>query len=150
MDALELLTRQHREAKDLFKQIQETEDPHRGRQLFDQLKAKLQLHEDLEERLLYPRLKAEAQFTDEVLESYQEHHVMDVLLREISGLAMGSEDFQPKVKVLEENTLHHAEEEEEGKLFPQVRKVWSAARLLEVGLEMEGLMRQEEGARKAA
>ena len=150
MDALELLTQQHREAKDLFKQIEQTEDPKQGRQLFDRLKAKLQLHEDLEERLLYPRLKAEEAFTDEVLESYQEHHVMDVLLREISGLTMGSEDFHPKVKVLEENTLHHAEEEEEGKLFPQVRKAWSTARLQEIGLEMEGLMRQEEGARKAA
>jgi hypothetical protein len=150
MDALELLTQQHKEAMALFDQIENTEDPKKARPIFNQLKAALQMHEDLEERALYPRMKEDKEFEEDTLEAYQEHHVMDLLLREISELTESSEQFHPKCKVLKENVKHHAEEEEEQKLFPDLRKKWNAAKLAQVGLEMEGLMKQLQQPRKAA
>lgn len=150
MDALELLTQQHRQAMELFKKIEETEDAQEGRRLFEQLKHDLQLHEDLEERALYPRLKQDSNFKEDAIEAYQEHHVMDVLLREISALGKDSEVFKAKVKVLEENTKHHAEEEEEGKLFPEIRQRWDRQRLEQIGLEMQALMREIQRTPKAA
>lgn len=142
VDALELLTGQHREAMDLFERIEKSEDPREGRRLFEQLKRDLQMHEDLEEKLLYPRLKQDEAFKDDTLEAYQEHHVMDLLLREITALSVGAEEFEPKVKVLKENVQHHAEEEEEGKLFPEIRKRWSAQQLSQLSVEMQGLLQQ--------
>lgn len=46
-----------------------------------------------------------------VLESYEEHKQIKTLLREIDDLASNSEKFELKLKVLQENVEHHAEEE---------------------------------------
>jgi hemerythrin superfamily protein len=39
--------------------------------------------------------------------------------------------------VLKDNVEHHAEEEEEGKMFPKVRKLVDRAELEELGQELE-------------
>jgi hemerythrin-like domain-containing protein len=122
MDILRLIEDEHDEAKSVFRRLSKAE----GRQaaeLWSELKQKLILHEELEERLFYPQLKQAPQAYDLVLEGYQEHHVMDVLIEEISLLKPGDEAWQPKIKVLQENTEHHIEEEE-SELFPKVRKIW--------------------------
>lgn len=137
MDALKLLSDQHKEVKALFGKIEKAKDPQKAGQLFTELKTALTLHEKIEETHFYPPLREEAKTEDLVLESYEEHHVMDLLLEEISRVDPGSEQFHPKMKVLEENVLHHAEEEEEGKLFPKVRQIWNAARRKEIGAKME-------------
>jgi hypothetical protein len=41
------------------------------------------------------------------------------------------------LKVLADNVEHHAEEEEEGKMFPKVRKVFNSSELDELGQELE-------------
>jgi len=47
---------------------------------------------------------------------------MKTLLRELSRLSAGSAKFAPKLKVLKDDVEHHAEEEEEGKMFVRSRK----------------------------
>jgi hemoglobin-like flavoprotein len=138
MDVLKLLEDQHDEVKQLFKRLEQAEGS-QGRQLFETLRAKLQLHEELEETYFYPALKRDEAARDLVLEGYQEHHVMDVLLGEIERLAPDSEAWQPKLKVLQENTEHHIEEEE-GELFPAVRKIWKTDTREQVGRQMEQLV----------
>jgi len=138
MDVLKLLEGQHDEVKQLFKKLEQAEGS-QGRQLFETLRAKLTLHEELEETYFYPALKGDEAARDLVLEGYQEHHVMDVLLGEIERLAPDSEAWQPKVKVLQENTEHHIEEEE-GELFPAVRKIWKTDKREQVGRQMQQLI----------
>ena len=58
-----------------------------------------------------------------VLEALEEHKQVKALLREIKNLKPGSEKFEPKLQVLLDNVQHHAEEEEEGKMFPKIRKI---------------------------
>jgi hemerythrin superfamily protein len=72
-----------------------------------------------------------------VLESYEEHKQIKTLLREIEDLASKSEKFEPKLTVLQENVEHHAEEEEEGKMFPKVRELMDESQLEELGQELE-------------
>ena len=122
MDVLRLLEDEHDEAKAVFKKIEKAEGAAAGR-LWNQLKDMLTLHEEMEETLFYPQLKQEKPTEDLILEAYQEHHVMDLLIEEISALDPKHETWHPKVKVLQENTEHHIEEEE-GELFPKVRKIW--------------------------
>lgn len=148
MDVLELLIQQHNEAKALFKQLEDAEGQ-KAQQLFDQLHAALTLHEDLEETHFYPELKRAPKAHDLVLEGYQEHHVMDVLLRELSQLKPSSEAWQPKVKVLKENTEHHVKEEET-ELFPKVRQIWDTDKRAEVGQQMTAMMLERGQQRKAA
>jgi hemerythrin superfamily protein len=135
MDVLEFLTDEHDEAKAVFKKLDKAEGAQATR-LFEQLKSMLSLHEELEETFFYPRLKEEKATEDLILEGYQEHHVMDVLIDEISKLKPSAEEWAPKIKVLQENTEHHIEEEE-GELFPKVRKIWDADQRDKVGRQMQ-------------
>ncbi len=147
MDVLRLLEDEHDQAKSVFKKLEKVHGPEASR-LWDQLKSMLTLHEEMEETLFYPRLKAEKPTEDLVLEAYQEHHVMDLLIDEISALEPSDEEWQPKLKVLQENTEHHIEEEE-GELFPKVRKIWATAKREQVGRQMEEMKERQKKASKA-
>jgi hemerythrin superfamily protein len=135
MDALTLLKHDHDEVKKLFKQIEDAEGSE-ARKLWEQISSQLSLHEELEETLFYPALKEEEQAKDLILESYQEHHVLDVLIGEINALRPTDETWEPKIKVLQENTEHHIQEEE-GELFPKVRKIWKTDKREQVGKQMQ-------------
>jgi hemerythrin superfamily protein len=93
------------------------------------------LHEELEETHFYPKLKEEEAAKDIILESYQEHHVLDLLIEEINALGPDDETWEPKIKVLQENVEHHIKEEQE-ELFPKVRKIWSTEQRAEIGRAM--------------
>jgi len=146
MDVLRLLEDEHDEAKSVFKKLEKADGQEASR-LWDQLKSMLTLHEEMEETLFYPQLKAEKPTEDLILEAYQEHHVMDLLIDEISALEPADEAWQPKVKVLQENTEHHIEEEE-GELFPKVRKIWDTAKRAQVGRQMEEMKERHKKANK--
>jgi hypothetical protein len=135
MDVLQLLKDEHDEAKALFKKLEKAEGS-QARKLWDELHSKLSLHEELEETHLYPQLKKEEAARDIVLEAYEEHHVMDVLIEEISALEPKDEAWPAKIKVLQESTEHHIEEEE-GELFPKVRKIWDTTKRQEIGRKMQ-------------
>jgi hemerythrin-like domain-containing protein len=137
MDVLTFLSDDHDEAKAVFKKLEKAEGAAASK-LWKQLSSMLRLHEELEETLFYPRLKKEEATSDIILEGYQEHHVMDVLIDEIGLLKPSDEEWAPKIKVLQENTEHHIEEEE-GELFPRVRKLWSADRRNKIGREMQSV-----------
>jgi hypothetical protein len=148
MDALKLLEQDHDEAKKLFQQIEEASGA-KASQLWTKLKDALTLHEEIEEAHLYPPLKDVETTEDLVLESYEEHHVMDVLIEEISALDPSDERWHPKVKVLQENTEHHIEEEETG-LFPKVRKIWDVKKREEIGGRMQEMKTQAQQKKRAA
>ena len=140
MDCLTLLKEQHDEAKQLFKQLEKAEGA-KASQLWSELKTKLTRHEELEEKYFYPELRKSKTTEELTLEAYQEHHVMDLLIEEISALKPTDEAFQPKVTVLQENTEHHIEEEEH-ELFPKVRKIWDVKKRTEVGAKMQQMKEQ--------
>ena len=146
MDVLRLLEDEHDEAKAVFKRLEKAHGSEASR-LWDQLKSMLTLHEEMEETLFYPQLKAEKQTEDLILESYQEHHVMDVLIEEISQLDPADEAWHPKVLVLQENTEHHIKEEE-GELFPKVRKIWNTAKREQVGRQMQEMKDRQQKANR--
>src|SRR4030095_11135961 len=72
---------------------------------------------------------------DDVLESYEEHHVADVLCAELHAMKPDDERFDAKTTVLIENVTHHVEEDEED-WFPNVREGLSPKELQEVGARM--------------
>jgi hemerythrin superfamily protein len=148
MDVLTFLKHDHDQAKDVFKKLEDAKGAE-AQKLWDQLRDLLTLHEQLEETHFYPRLKEEPAAEDLILEGYQEHHVMDVLIEEITRCKPSDEEWQPKIKVLQENTEHHIEEEE-GQLFPKVRKIWDKARREEIGELMQQMKQRHDQERRAA
>ena len=137
MDALELLKQDHQTVKELFEQAEGTEDRKQQRQLFTQIKRELETHARIEETVFYPAMQKHEELKDMVLESIEEHKQVKTLLREMDDLVNDSEKFEPKLKVLMENVEHHAEEEEEGKMFPKVRKLMDQEALEQLGRELE-------------
>ena len=80
-------------------------------ELFAKLKQELDVHAHIEETILYPEIKNAAETHDITLEGYEEHHVIDVLLKELAVMPVGTEEWGAKLKVLKENFEHHIEEE---------------------------------------
>ena len=54
--------------------------------------------------------------------------MVDVLLEELESLDFQDDDWKAKLKVLQENLLHHVREEED-ELFPKAEKVLSRDQL---------------------
>jgi len=96
----------------------------------------LTVHTFLENEVMYPEVrKLMPELEDEILESYEEHHVADVLCMELYAMAPDAERFDAKVAVLMENVTHHMDEEEQD-WFPKVRKGLSRTTLQDIGARM--------------
>ena len=137
MDALELLKTDHKTVKELFKKVEASKNDKQQKQLFEEIKTELETHTHIEETVFYPAVAKHDELKDMVLESLEEHKQVKTLLREMDNLTEDSEKFEPKLKVLMENVEHHAEEEEEAKMFPKVRKLMDAGALDQLGQELE-------------
>lgn len=139
-DPFVLLEADHRRFKDLLKQGEAITErgTKRRTQLLKTLMAELNVHELIEERILYPALKAHKQARQIVLEGYQEHHVADLIVNELRALARDDEKWGAKFKVLKENVEHHIEEEE-SKMFRTARAVLSRDALNDLGVGMKAL-----------
>lgn len=135
MDAITLLKADHDKFKKLFEQVENT-DESKHQMLFEKIKAELEVHTHIEEVILYPKMKEFKELKDIVLEGVEEHHQVKVLIREIDNLVGDSEKFEPKLKVIIEDTEHHIEEEEE-KMFPKFRELIDAKTLKALGAELE-------------
>jgi hemerythrin-like domain-containing protein len=137
-DAIELLEADHRRLEDLLQQGEETTERavKTRTQLLNTITRELSAHELIEEKILYPALKAHPEARDIVLEGYQEHHVADLLVKELHALSKSDERWGAKFKVLAENIEHHIEEEE-GKMFKTARAVFSRDELEGLGERMQ-------------
>ena len=105
------------------------------RELLETLTAELNAHELIEEKVLYPELAAHPEARDVVLEGYEEHHVADLIVKELQEVAEDDEQWAAKFKVLKENIEHHIQEEE-GEMFRTARSVFSRDQLEVMGARM--------------
>ncbi len=133
MDATRFLTDQHRELESLMKHALEARESGARAAALAQVGDDLTKHVTSEEEVFYPAVKAK-RTEDILLESLEEHLSLKRLLADLLTLDPSAETWEPKLKVLSEQTEHHHKEEEEN-LFPKVRKA------LDVG-ELEALGQQ--------
>ena len=139
-DAIVLLERDHRHLEKLLERAQKTD----GRSLKQRtallgaITTTLDIHEAIEEQVLYPALKAHVEARDIVLEGYQEHHVADVIVGELQGMRKNDERWGAKLKVLKESIEHHIGEEE-GEMFRTARAVMTQAELQRLGARMAAM-----------
>ena len=138
-DAIVLLKEEHKKILKTFTEFEDAGEKAyatKGR-LVDRMIELLTAHTYIENEIMYPRVRELLpELEDDVLESYEEHHVADVLIVELPGMKPDAERFTAKTTVLIENVRHHIEEEEQ-EWFPQVREGLSRKQLQEIGAEME-------------
>jgi hemerythrin superfamily protein len=120
-DAIALLKEDHRTVEKLFKDFEGAKGDGRKQKLAEQICLELSVHTMIEEELFYPACEGKVE-EDLLKEAYVEHDGAKVLVAEImSGEPKSDDYYDAKVQVLSEEIEHHVKEEE-GDLFPQVRK----------------------------
>src|SRR6266404_3848890 len=82
MKATDLLKKQHKSVKALFKKVDKTEDGRQRRQLMDQIANELKIHTKIEEEIFYPAVREiGTEKAEEMIdEAFEEHHVVDLVL----------------------------------------------------------------------
>ena len=139
MDAVELLKRDHRNVEALFRQFEDAGDRayKTKRELTDQISRELEVHAAVEEEIFYPAVEEKANRDEKaaVAEAYEEHHVVKVLLGELTGMQPDAGEFDAKVTVLIENVRHHVQEEET-ELLPEAEEFLGRERMDELGKQM--------------
>jgi hemerythrin-like domain-containing protein len=137
-DAIVLLKNDHKEIRKVFRQFQaagENATKTKG-ELVAKMIELLTVHTYVENEVMYPEVRRLVpDVDDDILESYEEHHVADVLCMELYGMKPDAERFDAKTTVLIENVLHHIEEEEE-EWFPTVRAALGRKQLQELGEQL--------------
>ncbi|MET0953267.1 MAG: hemerythrin domain-containing protein [Aeromicrobium sp.] len=137
-DAIVLLKNDHQEIRKVFKDFEDAgENAHKTKgKLVDKMIELLTVHTYIENEIMYPRVRdLLPELEDDVLESYEEHHVADVLVVELAAMDPEHERFTAKTTVLIENVTHHMDEEEQD-WFPKVREGLGRTTLQEIGAEM--------------
>ncbi|NJC69650.1 hemerythrin domain-containing protein [Planosporangium thailandense] len=137
-DAIVILKEDHKRIRRLFKEFQQSSKGARTTRgkLVDQIVEELTVHTYLENEVMYPAVRnAIPDLTDDVLESYEEHHVADVLCMELAGMEPTDERFDAKTTVLIESVTHHIDEEEQD-WFPKVREALGRKELQQLGEAM--------------
>jgi hemerythrin superfamily protein len=117
-DPFRMLERDHRKVERLLEQLGDDPDEPELSQLVSQLVSELQLHMSFEEEQIYPLLKG---IDGEMAEEAEtEHRLAREGLEKLTSLA-GAPGFGAVVEMVKGGITHHVEEEE-GEMFPKLRR----------------------------
>jgi hypothetical protein len=120
-DAIEMLIHDHKMAKRLFRRFKWAKDTRIEANIIDQLLPLIKMHSRLEEEMIYPLIRKASEDAEPMDEAAEEHHVADVLIKEIESMKPGDEHYHAKVMVLFEVVEHHIDEEEHH-LLPKLKR----------------------------
>jgi len=124
-EAIAQLTDDHARVKKMFKQYEKlakSEAPAEERQeLANMICAELTAHATAEEEIFYPIARESIDEADLIDEAEVEHQSAKELIAQIKAATPDDEHYDARVKVLGEYINHHVEEEE-GEIFPKVRR----------------------------
>lgn len=126
IDAIALLTQDHKDVKKLFKQydkmVEEGAEDDERQALASQICTMLTVHATIEEEIFYPAARDALEEQDLLDEAEVEHASAKDLIAQIEAGSPSTDDlYDAKVKVLGEYIDHHVKEEE-GEMFAQARK----------------------------
>lgn len=110
-----VLKKEHKEIKALLKKAEK--DPGQ----FQAFTEELTTHVRAEEQTVYKPLMKEQAVHEMILEGLEEHHVVNLVVKEMQKSKAGDEVWKAKFKVMTENLEHHIEEEEQ-QMFPAAEK----------------------------
>lgn len=136
-DAIGLLKKDHRLVESLFEKVKANEDGN-NRNVFKRIKAELDTHTHIEEKIFYPHLlkKGDEELQKIVREGIEEHRQAKTLLVELAQMTGSSETFKARIKVLMEDIEHHVKEEED-EMFSMVEDQFDAKTLEKLGARMQ-------------
>ena len=123
-DALEFLKSQHREVEDLFKQFEKLGEEGSSEEkepIVRMACEKLTVHASIEEEIFYPAAREVEDAESLLNEAEVEHNTAKDLIATLDSMDASDPMFSATFTVLSEYIKHHVKEEE-GELFPKVKK----------------------------
>ena len=123
MNAISLLMKDHKNVKALFAQYEGLSDRSFAtkKKLAEQICHELTVHTQVEEEIFYPAVRRPIHDGDLMDEAVVEHASAKELIAQILAMDPSEDLYDAKVTVLSEQIEHHVKEEE-GDMFPKVRK----------------------------
>jgi hemerythrin superfamily protein len=119
-DALDLLTEDHRQIREMFREFGELSDGPEKRSLLKRVNAALTVHTEIERELFYPALRELLSETEILDEAEVEHELAETLIAELMEMDVHDAQFDSRLDVLIDSVIHHFAEEE-SEMFAQVR-----------------------------
>jgi hemerythrin-like domain-containing protein len=132
-DAISLLKEDHQEVKALFSRFERANASSEKERLAEKICNDLKLHTRIEEEMFYPAVRQALSDPELVNEAEVEHASAKDLINQVEATSPSDERYDALVKVLAEYVRHHIKEEE-GEMFPKVRR--SELDLAELGERM--------------
>jgi hemerythrin superfamily protein len=138
-DAIALLKKDHKEVAKLFREFKQVDRDDTGacQAIVDAACAQLRVHTAVEEEIFYPAVRnapdIEGQVDDLLNEAEVEHRSVKDLISRIEAMEPADPHYGATFAVIAEYVKHHVKEEE-GEMFPQVKK--AKIDLAELGEQM--------------
>ena len=133
-DMVSVLVKDHEEIKEYFREIESATDAESRRDAADKLTAEVIRHSVAEEMYLYPAARKALPDGDALVdEEIEEHSEAEELLKRWEKMDGDDPEFMPTYQEIKKGLLHHIDEEEEPKLFPQLQSALSQEQQVDLG-----------------
>ncbi len=126
MDVIDALVSHHAILRQLYQQSETNPE------VFDQFLRNLVVHHTMEEKYFYDLLEGFAPARRDALEAVNEHHIIELIIKDSERFPRDHERFSIKIEGLGEYTTHHLDEEE-AQIFPMARQLFTAEDLNTLG-----------------
>lgn len=137
MKIYQAIKEDHDIQRDLCNRILKTSGESRERkELWQELKKELEVHEVAEERYFYSPLIDTDKMQEDARHGMAEHHEIDDLIAEIEKSDMSSPAWLANMKKLAHKVEHHLEDEEE-EFFDKAKKIYSDEKAESLAKEYE-------------
>jgi hemerythrin-like domain-containing protein len=142
-DVVDLLSADHREFDRIFQQLEglrgrgDEESLRRKRELVDEVTIGLVKHSVAEETQVYPEVEKKID-KDEANHSKEEHAEAEETMKRLERMEPGDPGFDDAVTELITEIRHHVEEEE-SRMFTELRASFSHEQLVDMAQKVEGV-----------
>jgi len=139
MNPFKLLEQDHEVVAALFDRLHSSGSAERRRAYFDELERELDLHADIEEKLIYPELESRVPaLSEHVRRAREDHRAVADILGELQALSPGDSAWPSRVADLRRKVERHIAEDE-GTLFPKAETSLGVQRLKQLGREVQDM-----------
>ncbi len=126
MNVVEALVAHHHTLRQLYEKAEA--DP----SSFDEFIHHLVVHHTMEEKYFYDLLQGFNQAEHDALEAVNEHHIIEMIIKDAEGFPRDHQHFPIKIEGLGEYTVHHLDEEET-EIFPLAQQLFTPEDLVTLG-----------------
>jgi hemerythrin-like domain-containing protein len=126
MNIITALVEHHKVLRQLYQQSEN--DP----AVFEEFVRNLIVHHTMEEKYFYDLLEQISEARHDALEAVNEHHIIELIIKDSEDFPRDHERFPIKVEGLGEYTNHHLDEEE-AEIFPLAQQLFANDDLITLG-----------------